>query len=124
MSAAVFGDLDGLLTHADSKFTLVNIVAKRARQLTNGAPPLTDRVDVNKAVSTAFNEVSDGKIGYRRPNEPVSHAARGKDKDAPRRVRASRAVKLAQPLVEGEDQQVDAGETSGSTGVLVGGGSD
>ena len=35
MSKSVFGDLDALLEHADSKFSLVNIVTKRARQLNN-----------------------------------------------------------------------------------------
>jgi len=72
MSASVFfGDLDGLLEHVDSKFTLVNVVTKRAKQLNNGAPPLTNRVNANKPVSTAFNEVSDGKIGYRRVKEGI-----------------------------------------------------
>jgi DNA-directed RNA polymerase subunit omega len=71
MSESVFGDLDGLLAHVDSKFTLVNVVTKRAKQLTNGAPPLTDRVNPNKPVSTAFNEVSGGKIAYRRTKEGI-----------------------------------------------------
>ncbi len=37
MSDSVFGDLDGLLKHVDSKFSLVNVVTKRAKQLNNGA---------------------------------------------------------------------------------------
>jgi DNA-directed RNA polymerase subunit omega len=71
MSASVFGDLDSLLEHVDSKFTLVNVVTKRAKQLNNGAPPLTDRVNPNKPVSTAINEVSLGKIAYRRVKEGI-----------------------------------------------------
>lgn len=71
MSDSVFGDLDGLLQHADSKFTLVNVVTKRAKQLNNGAPPLTDRVNPNKPVSTAFNEVRTGKIPYSRTREGI-----------------------------------------------------
>jgi len=71
MSAPIFGDLDGLLVHVDSKFTLVNVVTKRAKQLNNGAPPLTDRAHESRPVSTAFNEVSDGKIGYRRVKESI-----------------------------------------------------
>jgi DNA-directed RNA polymerase subunit omega len=71
MSESVFGDLDGLMQHVDSKFTLVNVVTKRAKQLNNGAPPLTDRVNPNKPVSTAFNEVSAGKIPYRRMKEGI-----------------------------------------------------
>jgi DNA-directed RNA polymerase subunit omega len=69
MSDSVFGDLDGLLEHVDSKFTLVNVVTKRAKQLNNGAPPLCDNVNPNKPVSTAFNEVRLGKIRYKRTRE-------------------------------------------------------
>jgi len=71
MSESVFGDLDALLAHVDSKFTLVNVITKRARQLNNGAPPLTGDVNPNKPVSTAFNEVSIGKIAYRRGKDGV-----------------------------------------------------
>ena len=67
----VFGDLDNLLPHVDSKFSLVNVVTKRAKQLNNGAPPLTDIVNPNKPVSTAFNEVADGKIQYHRTREGI-----------------------------------------------------
>ena len=68
---SVFGDLDALLRHVDSKFTLVNVVTKRAKQLNNAAPPLTDMVNPNKPVSTAFNEVAAGKIPYRRTREGI-----------------------------------------------------
>jgi DNA-directed RNA polymerase subunit omega len=71
MSNSVFGDLDGLLQHVDSKFSLVNVVTKRAKQLNNGAPPLTDNVNPNKPVSTAFNEVRDGRIPYKRTKEGI-----------------------------------------------------
>ena len=71
MSKTVFGDLDGLLKHVDSKFTLVNVVTKRAKQLNNGAPPLTENSNPNKPVSTAFNEVSQGKIPYHRVKEGI-----------------------------------------------------
>jgi DNA-directed RNA polymerase subunit omega len=71
MSDSVFGDLDGLLAHVDSKFSLVNVVTKRAKQLNNGAPSLTDRVNANKPVSTAFNEVREGRIPYKRTREGI-----------------------------------------------------
>ena len=71
MSDSVFGDLDGLLRHVDSKFSLVNVVTKRAKQLNNGAPPLTGKVNPNKPVSTAFNEVRLGKIPYKRTKEGI-----------------------------------------------------
>ena len=71
MSNTVFGDLDGLLEYVDSKFTLVNVVTKRAKQLNNGAPPLTPKENPNKPVSTAFNEVADGRIPYKRTREGI-----------------------------------------------------
>ncbi|MBV8688859.1 MAG: DNA-directed RNA polymerase subunit omega [Candidatus Eremiobacteraeota bacterium] len=67
----IFGDLEGLMEHVDSKFTLVNVVTKRAKQLNNGAPPLTEIVNPNKPVSTAFNEVASGKIDYKRTREGI-----------------------------------------------------
>jgi DNA-directed RNA polymerase subunit omega len=71
MSESVFGDLDGLLEHVDSKFTLVNVVTKRAKQLNNGAPALSDNANPNKPVSTAFAEVALGRIPYRRTREGI-----------------------------------------------------
>jgi DNA-directed RNA polymerase subunit omega len=71
MSEPVFGDLDGLLEHVDSKFTLVNVVTKRAKQLNNGAPALSENANPNKPVSTAFAEVALGKIPYRRFKEGI-----------------------------------------------------
>lgn len=59
------------MQHVDSKFTLVNVVTKRAKQLNNGAPPLTENVNPNKPVSTAFNEVAMGKIDYKRTREGI-----------------------------------------------------
>ena len=89
MAKTVFGDLDVLLKHADSKFSLVNIVTKRARQLNNwirvqqlppsdrreyfASEPLVDKEDINpnKPVSIALDEIADGKITYRRTREGI-----------------------------------------------------
>jgi len=69
MNDSIFGDLDALLTNVDSKFSLVNVVTKRAKQLNNGAPPLTDRVNPNKPVSTPLSAVERSKINYHRTRE-------------------------------------------------------
>ena len=86
---SVFGDLDVLLAHADSKFSLVNIVTKRARQLNNWirvqqlpptdrreyftSEPLVDKdtINPNKPVSIALDEIADGKIAYHRTREGI-----------------------------------------------------
>ena len=89
MSKTVFGDLDELLKHADSKFSLVNIVTKRARQLNNwiriqqispmerresfASEPLVslDTINPNKPVSIAVDEIAEGKIAYVRTREGI-----------------------------------------------------
>jgi DNA-directed RNA polymerase omega subunit len=89
LSKTVFGDLDVLLKHADSKFSLVNIVTKRARQLNNwirvqqlapsdrreyfASEPLVDKDDINpnKPVSIALDEIAEGVIAYHRTKEGI-----------------------------------------------------
>ncbi|HUZ50054.1 MAG TPA: DNA-directed RNA polymerase subunit omega [Candidatus Dormibacteraeota bacterium] len=89
MSKTVFGDLDALLKHADSKFSLVNIVTKRARQLNNwirvqqlpaadrreffASEPLIaqDEINPNKPVSIALDEIAEGMIEYHRTKESI-----------------------------------------------------
>lgn len=57
-----------MLGKVDSKYTLVVAVSKRARQLVGGQPKLT-KVDSNKPVTIAINEINDSKIIYER-NKP------------------------------------------------------
>jgi DNA-directed RNA polymerase subunit K/omega len=47
------------------------VVTKRAKQLNNGAPALSEDANPNKPVSTAFAEVALGKIPYRRVREGI-----------------------------------------------------
>lgn len=89
MSKTIFGDIDALLKHADSKYSLVNIATKRARQLNNwirvqqtpaterreyfASEPLVDKetINPNKPVSIALDEIADGQIAYRRTKEGI-----------------------------------------------------
>lgn len=57
--------MDELIKKADSRYTLVVLVSKRARQLVSGEPPLTEKPS-NKAVTQAIREVYEGKIVYER----------------------------------------------------------
>ena len=56
--------LESLMTKVDSKYTLVTLAAKRARQLTDGDEPLVD-VDTTKVVSIAMEEIDEGMITYK-----------------------------------------------------------
>ena len=62
--------LDVLMTKVDSKYTLVTLAAKRARQLTDGDEPLVD-VDTTKVVSIAMEEIDQGKITYEAPRDGI-----------------------------------------------------
>ena len=62
--------LESLMTKVDSKYTLVTLAAKRARQLTDGDEPLVD-VDTTKVVSIAMEEIDQGKITYEAPRDVI-----------------------------------------------------
>ena len=62
--------LESLMTKVDSKYTLVTLAAKRARQLTDGDEPLVD-VDTTKVVSIAMEEIDQGKVTYEAPRDGI-----------------------------------------------------
>lgn len=57
--------LDSLVTKVDSKYTLVVLAAKRAREIMDGQQPLTESKS-NKPVTIALEEVAQGEITYER----------------------------------------------------------
>lgn len=57
--------LDRLVTKVDSKYTLVVLAAKRAREITSGDPSVADSKS-NKPVTLALEEVSQDRITYER----------------------------------------------------------
>lgn len=62
--------LESLMKRVDSKYTLVTLAAKRARQLTDGDKPLVD-VDTTKVVSIAMEEIDQGRITYEAPKAGI-----------------------------------------------------
>ena len=56
-------DIKDLMRNMDSRYTLVVTAAKRARQLTAGAEPLT-RFRSDKPVTLAIHEIAEGKVDY------------------------------------------------------------
>lgn len=51
-----------LLKKVDNRFGLVIITAKRARQLSNGDVPLTNKIE-DSNVTLAAVEIAEGKVG-------------------------------------------------------------
>lgn len=62
--------LDVLRDRVDSRYTLVVCVAKRARQLLDGAEPLVE-VASSKPVTVAMQELSEGKVLYERTRSGI-----------------------------------------------------
>ena len=57
---------EGILQEGDSRYTLVMLVSKRARQIIDGADLLIE-TDSKKPVSIAMEEILTGKITYENP---------------------------------------------------------
>ncbi|SCG83514.1 DNA-directed RNA polymerase subunit omega [Proteiniborus sp. DW1] len=62
----LYPSINDLLKNVDSRYTLVLLVSKRARQIVDGAEPLVEPKS-NKPVSIAVQEVSENKVTYTRP---------------------------------------------------------
>ena len=62
-----------LLEKVDSRYTLVVLAAKRARQINDVRRSMPEPADDEKAVSVAVREIDNGKITYtREPEEQLS----------------------------------------------------
>lgn len=59
---------DELLEKVDSRYTLVTIVSKRARQIVEGSEPLIETTST-KPVTIAVEEVAAGEVTYTRTAE-------------------------------------------------------
>jgi DNA-directed RNA polymerase subunit omega len=66
----IYPSLDVLVTKVDSKYTLVVLAAKRAREIMDGATPLVDSKS-NKQVTIALEEVAQDKISYERTKSGI-----------------------------------------------------
>ncbi len=62
--------LEALLDRVESKYALVIVAAKRARQLKEGALPLVD-VDSGSPVTVALEEIAAGKIRFEAPRAGI-----------------------------------------------------
>ena len=60
----LYPSIDEIRTKVDSKYTLVVLAAKRASDIIEGMPKLTE-ADVEKPVSIAANEIAEDLITYR-----------------------------------------------------------
>jgi DNA-directed RNA polymerase subunit omega len=59
-----------LLKKVNSRYTLVTMTSKRARQLIEGKEPLMD-IDSTKPVTIAINEINEGLLTYETVKEGI-----------------------------------------------------
>ncbi len=63
----LYPSIDELTKKVDSKYTLVMVTARRARQLVDGAKPKIE-TESAKPVTIAIEEFNQDKISYKKPN--------------------------------------------------------
>ncbi len=66
----LYPSINSLLGKADSRYTLVAMAAKRARQLNQDGQKKED-FDSTKSVSVAIREIEEGKIKYVRTKDGI-----------------------------------------------------
>jgi len=66
----IYPPISSLLKKVDSRYTLVVVTAKRARQLAEGANKLTD-CPSDKPVTVALHEINEDKITYIRTRNGI-----------------------------------------------------
>lgn len=60
--------INKLLEKVDSRYSLVMLVSKRARQIVDGDSPKVN-IKSTKPVTIALQEVYEDKIGYKKPDK-------------------------------------------------------
>ena len=76
----LYPPIDEIKLKADSRYTLVIMAAKRARDLVAEKPALVE-IDNNVRISIAAEEIVGGEITYRRPQK-VQNGEASTDADA------------------------------------------
>ncbi len=97
---------------ADSRYTLVILAAKRARDIVDGKPPLVD-CKVHRPVSIAAREINEDMIKVRYPEdkpaeEPEEETAEAEAAEAEENEEAAEAEEDSEPEAEGAEEPEEA----------------
>ena len=116
--------IEDLMEHVDSKYRLVIVAAKRAKQLNRGAVPLVQVRSV-KPIYQALEEVATGKLTYEIENTVSELAAEADAKPtwyrslSAEEVVPEEAVAEAEAQLEEEEAAVEAPMASGAAEGLL-----
>lgn len=95
--------IEDLMEHVDSKYRLVIVAAKRAKQLNRGAAPLVQVRSV-KPTYQALEEIATGKLAYEIENTVSELAAEADAKPTWYRSLSAEEVVPEEAVVEAEEQ--------------------
>ena len=95
----LYPSINEIRKKADSRYTLVILAAKRARDIIDGKPILSD-VDIDRPVSIAAHEIADDLITYTRPEENEEAEAEAETEAA--EPEADAEAEVAEPEAEPE----------------------
>jgi DNA-directed RNA polymerase subunit omega len=113
--------IEDLMEHVDSKYRLVMVAAKRAKQLNRGAVPLVQVRSV-KPIYQALEEVATGKLTYEIENTVSELAAEADAKPTWYRslsAEPEEAVAEAEEQIEEEEAAVEAPIINGAAEGLL-----
>jgi len=113
--------IEDLMEHVDSKYRLVIVAAKRAKQLNRGAAPLVQVRSV-KPIYQALEEVATGKLTYEIENTVSELAAEADAKPTWYRslsAEPEEAVAEAEEQIEEEEAAVEAPIINGAAEGLL-----
>ena len=93
---------------ADSRYTLVILAAKRARDIVDGKPPLVS-CKVNRPVSIAAREINEDMIKVRypedKPEEPEEELEETAEEEADEAVEDAEKLETEEPSEEAEAEE-------------------
>ncbi|MGI6206010.1 MAG: DNA-directed RNA polymerase subunit omega [Anaerovoracaceae bacterium] len=108
----LYPSINELRKKVDSRYTLVILASKRARDLIDGYPPLVD-IGIDKPVSIATEEIAEDKITYSRKFHSEEEAEQMAEEEIEREYEAQEEA-LGKPEAgqtgNAETEQADAAE--------------
>lgn len=100
----LYPSINEIRKKADSRYTLVILAAKRARDIIDGKPILSD-VDIDRPVSIAAHEIAEDLITYTRPEENEEAEAEVAETEAEAEVAEPEAeAEVAEPEADADEK--------------------
>ena len=104
----LYPEINKLRDEAGSRYYLVSMAAKRARDLIDGNPVLDSDIKTNKPVSIAAEEIAQGLFTYKEASEVEEEVEAAEETEAGEPAEAVDAEAEAAEAEDAEDEAVEA----------------